>query len=209
MIYCDIHTHQLPRHPADKAIVTVTPGQSALNPSACYAAGIHPWNAGAESLTALYEQARLPNVVAIGETGLDKRNSPPLAVQEECFVAHIKLAEATGRPLIIHCVGAWDELIRLRKTSAAPIRWIVHGFRGNGTLARQLLKAGFDLSFGRRFNPAAAAEAWAAHRLFAETDDEDIDIRGVYEALAASLAVAQEDLSQQIAANFEETIRRR
>jgi TatD DNase family protein len=165
--------------------------------------GIHPWEADAGALPLLYGAARWPGVAAIGETGLDRLKGPPLDVQEELFLAHIRLAETVGKPLIIHCVKAWSELLRIRKTSGGRVPWIVHGFRGGGVLAGQLLDAGFYLSFGLRFRPEAVSRAWAAHRLFAETDDDGIDIRDVYAVLAASLSVAQDDLAKQIAENFD------
>jgi TatD DNase family protein len=203
-MYCDVHTHRMPVHPEDRAIVAADIRRPSLDPSARYAAGIHPREASAEALPLLYELAKHPLVAAIGETGLDKRCGTPLAVQEELFAAHIKLAEATGKPLVVHCVKAWDELLRIRKMSGSHVPWIIHGFRGNGTLAGQLLRAGFYLSFGLHFRTEAASRAWTARKLFAETDDDDIDIRDVYATLAASLAVAQEDLAQQIAENFRE-----
>jgi TatD DNase family protein len=189
--------------PEDRAIVAADIRRPALSPQVRYAAGIHPREASGDALPLLYELAKNPLVAAIGETGLDRRHGPSLAVQEALFIAHIKLAEATGKPLIIHCVKAWGELLRIRKTSGSHVPWIVHGFRGNGTLAGQLLNAGFYLSFGLHFRAEAASRAWMARRLFAETDDDDgIDIRDVYAALAASLDVAQEDLSRQIEENF-------
>jgi TatD DNase family protein len=184
------------------AIVTADICRQALDPSVRYAVAIHPWEADPGALPLLHEMARRPNVAAIGETGLDKRKGPPLTVQEELFHAHIQLAEVLDKPLIIHCVGAWHTLLRIFKTSVCHVPRIIHGFRGNGILAGQLLDAGFYLSFGRHFRPEAVSGAWAAHKLFAETDEDDIGIREIYAALAASLSVAQEDLSQQIAVNF-------
>ncbi|MDR2119423.1 MAG: TatD family hydrolase [Tannerella sp.] len=204
LMYCNIHTHRAPVRPEDRAIISADIRLSAFNPSFRYAAGIHPWEANPEALPLLYEQAKHPCVAAIGETGMDKRNSPlPFAVQEELFIAHIKLAEALKKTLIIHCVKAWEELFRIRKASGSHVPWIIHGFRGNATLAGQLLNAGFYLSFGLHFRPEAVFEAWTACRLFAETDDDDIDIRDVYAALAASLSVTKEELSRQIAENFD------
>jgi TatD DNase family protein len=208
MIYCDIHTHRAAIRPTDRVVTAVSPGQAMLERGGCYAVGVHPWFADGGGLPWLYEQARREDVVAIGETGLDKRKGPAMTVQEAVFMAHIRLAEETGRALIIHCVGAWEEIVRLRRGSAAPIRWIVHGFRGNGGLARQLLKGGFDLSFGRRFNAEAVAVAWEARRLFAETDDDGGDICLVYEGLAAAVGVSIGEIGGLILENFEEAVRR-
>lgn len=208
MIYYDIHTHQPPVHSDDKVIVAAD-FRMPLDPEIAYAVGIHPWQAASNNaLPILYELAQQPNVFAIGETGLDKRCATPFDRQEELFRVHIQLAEAMNKPLIIHCVKAWEQLLHMHKTSGRRIAWIIHGFTGNKTLAGQLLRAGFYLSFGLRFNPAAVGEAWNAHKLFAETDESPVDIRDVYARLAASIAITQDELGQQIAINFRETIQR-
>ena len=153
MIYYDIHTHQPPVHSDDKVIVAAD-FRMPLDPEIAYAVGIHPWQAASNNaLPILYELAQQPNVFAIGETGLDKRCATPFDRQEELFRVHIQLAEAMNKPLIIHCVKAWEQLLHMHKTSGRRIAWIIHGFTGNKTLAGQLLRAGFYLSFGLRFNP--------------------------------------------------------
>ena len=78
--------------------------------------------------------------------------------------------------------------------------WIIHGFRGNGELASQLVCLGFYLSFGDRFNPSALRATWPDF-LFLETDDKSIDIRGVYQNVAEALDIPEEKLRIQIAKN--------
>ena len=73
--------------------------------------------------------------------------------------------------------------------------WIIHGFRGNGELASQLVRLGFYLSFGDRFNPSALRAAWL-DSLFLETDDKSIDIRGVYQNVAEALDIPEEKLEE-------------
>jgi TatD DNase family protein len=201
MIYCDIHTHQPPTHPEDIALVAVDTWQPDRLQSGRYAVGIHPWQADREALPLLRTLAAHPNVAAIGEAGLDKLATTSWAVQEEVFTAQVHLAAETGKPLIIHCVKAWAELLAIHQTIRSGAPWIVHGFRGNGKLAEQLLRAGLYLSFGLRYSPEAVHRAWEARRLFAETDDKEIDIRDVYASLADRLSIPEEMLAQEILEN--------
>lgn len=128
---------------------------------ALYAAGIHPWWVAQEGFSLEEHLAGLrrlllrPEVVEIGECGFDSLltgcaglKPAPLERQEEVFVAQVELSEAYGRPMTIHCVRCFDRLLRLRKALRPTQRWTIHGFRGKPALARQLLAAGFDLSFG-------------------------------------------------------------
>ena len=215
MVYYDIHTHHLPVHPEDIAIVnrlvpTLDAGShleqamSRLNARTglfC-SVGIHPWYIYSveEQLAELERQTSFPNVVAIGETGLDKGAEAPLDRQQEIFKASASLAESTGLFLIIHCVKAWGELIASKKELKPRMPWVIHGFRGNAILAGQLIRQGFYLSFGEYFNPGAVRAAWPC-RLFAETDDREIDIRTVYRNLSASLDLSPEQVAAQIARN--------
>lgn len=229
MVYYDIHTHSQPVHPEDVAIVNcLVPAldagshkQPAVSSfpnddmafSGCdpassagkgklHSVGIHPWYIYnvEEQLVGLERQAMLPGVVAIGEAGLDKLAEAPLERQQEVFKASAALAESLGVFLIIHCVKAWDELIALKKELKPRMPWVIHGFRGNAALAGQLIRQGFYLSFGEYFNPAAVRVAWP-DRLFAETDDREIDIRTVYDHLSASLDLPLERFAAQVAEN--------
>ena len=141
-----------------------------------------------------------PEVVAIGEAGLDTLAESPMDLQKEVFLVQANLAEETHKPLIIHCVKAWADLIACKKAVKPEMPWIIHGFRGNGELASQLVRLGFYLSFGDRFNPSALRAAWPDF-LFLETDDKSIDIRGVYQNVAEALDIPEEKLRIQIAKN--------
>lgn len=181
----DYHTHNLAA-PAGTAIINVPrewllcPDAAAFVAGGLYSVGIHPWwtehadeldvlKAGVERLL------ERPDVVAVGECGIDRLRGASLDVQEDVFRWHIALATAASRPrpLIIHCVRAFDILLRLRKQCSilADSPWVIHGFRGRPALARQLLDAGLSLSFGRNYN----AESFALtppDRRFRETDDD-------------------------------------
>ena len=78
---------------------------------------------------------------------LRQRAATPLPEQIALFERHITLAEQLHKPLIIHCVKSYGELIGLRKKSGATGLWILHGFHKSEALAHELLKAGIKLSF--------------------------------------------------------------
>mgnify|MGYP000011099964 CR=1 FL=1 len=162
----DIHTHR--PAPAPGRIVNIDPSEpfGPLLPCQTYSVGIHPWHADLADMFGEVERlAACPAVVAIGETGLDKRRGPSPDIQIPLFRRHIELAEAVGKPLIVHCVGAWQELLALPRPR---VMTIIHGFRGKPELARQLTAAGFFLSLGARYNPASEQFA-----LFRESDMSD------------------------------------
>ncbi|WP_232056673.1 TatD family hydrolase [Methylomonas rhizoryzae] len=118
-----------------------------------FSLGMHPWfierQAQEIAFSRLERLAAHPKVLAIGECGLDKCIATPPARQAEVFSRHIELSEAVGKPLIIHCVRAFAELLQLKKRFAPRQAWIVHGFTGKPALAKQLLQHGCYLSFGK------------------------------------------------------------
>lgn len=169
-----------------------------------YSAGIHPWDITPHSAALLQELATTAtraNVVAIGECGIDKIKSPAtIATQTEIFAAQARIANAVNKPLIIHCVKAHSELIALRRTIKPTVAWILHGFRGNPTLAQQLLKEGFHLSFGEKFNPQSVA-ATPLHRLFVESDTSPLPIEDIYAAVAQAAGVTADVLAAAVQKN--------
>lgn len=170
----DFHTHDTA---AANALISVEPGFTA-RAGATYSVGIHPWHAAdanSTSLLRLEADARLDCVRAIGETGLDRVHShgdpTALAIQTALLRRHIALSEELRKPLILHVVKAYAEIIALRRELRPIQPWVVHGFRGKRQLAEELLRHGFYLSLGRRHNAEAAA-AIPADRLLVETDDD-------------------------------------
>lgn len=131
MRYYSIHTHHPPTSPDEKAIISIDiRNLHLLEPSFYYSAGIHPWYASEDLFNTLQTIAIQSNIVAIGEAGLDKLTHTPWELQKKLFLDQIDLAENLKKPLIIHCVKAWPELIAIHKTSRPSVPWIIHGFRG-------------------------------------------------------------------------------
>jgi TatD DNase family protein len=150
-------------------------------------AGLHPWHAGADWEQQLGLLARIAGeerVAMIGEAGLDRMCATAFALQQKVFVKQAELAESVGKPLIIHCVKAWGEIMAARKLIRPDVAWIIHGFRGKPQLARQLLDGGFYLSFGEKFNEASLL-ATPLERLCTETDESMAPIEEIYRRVAA------------------------
>jgi TatD DNase family protein len=170
----DFHTHNLD---AENALICVEPG-FVPRCGAIYSVGIHPWHAGSATdvlVGQLRDDARRDCVRAIGETGIDRLYVDILPRQIELTRLHIALSEELRKPLVLHVVKAYSEIMALKRELRPMQPWIIHGFRGKPELARQLLCADFYISLGERFNPAAAAVI-PADRLLVETDDSTMPI---------------------------------
>jgi TatD DNase family protein len=181
-----------------------------LDPLKYYSAGIHPWyieeNRFEEQLYILDKLANNPQIKAIGEVGLDKVKGVGFELQEKVFLAAIRTAERVGKPIIIHCVKSYSELLSIQKLVKPRVPLIVHGFNKNLELALDLVKKGFYLSFGAELIQNIALQEvlkkMPIEQVFLETDDKDIDILEVYNSAASSLSIASEELSETIFENY-------
>lgn len=184
----DIHTHDLTA--AAPSIISVEPGAEFIQGKR-YSVGIHPYTVGgggALNLEQLRADAARPEVVAIGETGIDRLKGGGIERQLDVLRAHADISEQLGKPLIMHVVKGFPEVIALRREMRPRQRWIVHGFRGKPELAMELLHHGFDLSLGERFNSDTAAML-PADRLWIETDTSPLSINEI----AARVASCRDD----------------
>ena len=93
-----------------------------------------------------------------------------LAAQTALLRIHYELSETLRKPLILHIVKSFPEIIALRKQWNPTQPWIIHGFRGKPQLARELLAHGFHLSYGKKYNPVSLAITHASS-LLRETDE--------------------------------------
>lgn len=173
--YFDAHTHDTS---AVDALISVAPDFIPAE-GHYYSVGIHPWDTEgllpADWPAMLARRGADSDVLAIGETGLDKLKGAPLQRQMDVLREHIAVSERVGKPLILHIVRAFPEIIRL-KAEIKPVQpWIVHGFRGKPELARELVRHGFYLSMGEKFNQDSAL-AVPPGRLLAETDESTLTI---------------------------------
>lgn len=161
--------------------------------------GLHPWHLKPdwkERLAVIEAQLMAaPPQTFVGECGLDRVCSTPYALQLEAFQAQIALSERLRRPLIIHCVRALDDVLRLHRGTHQP--WIWHGFRGKPQQMQQLISHGFYLSFGFHHNADSLRDC-PPDRLFLETDEDPRPIALLYATAAALRATTPEALNHQL-----------
>lgn len=187
--------------------------QANVLPAAGYfSLGIHPWFIEYQNIETAFQTLETfknhPKLLAIGECGLDRCIDTAMDRQIEIFSRQINWAERNNKPLIVHCVRAFAELLQLKKSLAPSQAWIIHGFSGKPALVRQLIKHGCYLSFGKALlqaNPqtSPALQATPIDRLFLETDAAaDISIDTIYAAAAKIRSVDFASLRQHILDNF-------
>lgn len=185
--------------------------------------GVHPDNEGVQepTLDDLLARARLPRIVAIGETGLDYyrlngRSIADMAWQRERFAVHIRAARETGLPLVIHTRSASaDTLAVLRDEGQGAVRGVFHCFTETMEVALAALEMGFHISFSGilSFRNAEAlhevAKAVPLERCLVETDspylapvpfrgktNQPAWVRHVAEALAQVKQVPLEEVAR-------------
>lgn len=212
MLFVDIHTHTAKTDNDLLQIVNLDLGQP-YPEQGYYSYGIHPWaldNAGfkiEEALELLEERLQSPNVLALGEAGLDKLHKATFERQIELFERQIELSETLQKPMILHDVRSHNEIIALRKKHKAQQPWIVHGFSGTEQDVRQLIGQGIYLSVGESLlHPERkiykSFKFIDLDYLFLETDMAKIGIEKVYEAATKLLEMDLSVLQKRIFANF-------
>ena len=210
--FIDLHTHRIKTCDNLIQIVNLDLNQSCPE-HGCFSYGIHPWvldNAdfqAKKALQALEEKLKLPQVLALGEAGLDKMHKASFKQQIELFERQIELSEALQKPMILHDVRSHNEIIALRKKHKAKQPWIVHGFSGTEQDIKQLIGQRICLSVGESLlHPERkiykSFKFIDLDYLFLETDMAGIEVKKVYEAAAKLLETDIVTLQKQIFTNF-------
>jgi TatD DNase family protein len=121
--------------------------------------------------------ARLPQVRAIGETGLDYyRDWADPGLQREWFRAHIRLAKQAGKALVIHDRDAHADVLRILAEEGPPEKVVFHCFSGDADMVKECAEAGYFMSFAGNVTFAnagplrEAARAVPSELLLVETD---------------------------------------
>ncbi|MFC2031391.1 TatD family hydrolase [Chloroflexota bacterium] len=196
------------------------------------AVGVHPHGANRLNGTALAELrglAQNPNVVAVGEIGLDfYRNLSPPNVQRRAFQAQLAWAARMGKPVIIHDRDAHDEVMELLAAWAAGLRGsqlagrlgVLHTFSGDLSMAERAIDLGFYISisgpvtYKNARNLPEIVRNLPLERLLLETDcpyltpyphrgkrNEPAYVSLVAERIADLRAMAADELAEATTAN--------
>ena len=175
-----------------------------------YSIGIHPWFIVEERLESdldiLEIKLQETNCLAVGECGLDKRIAIPIELQQLVFEKQLLLAQQYNKPVVLHCVASFDELIATKKKLNITVPMIVHGFSKNEQLAKQLVSNGFYVSFGKYLllntELKSVIKSIPDDKIFLETDTISENIETVYELAAKYKGISMLEIQELIKHNF-------
>ena len=186
--FCDIHTHH--------------PSVERLSPTM---AGVHPWDAERGLPLPDFTTADM-----IGETGLDFARDIDREKQEVLFRSHLSEAERLQKPVVVHSVKAFEEVMRiLAEYRICGV--LLHGFVGSVEQAKRAFDRGYFLSFGSRSlrSPRTVEVIRQAPigQIFLETDDDaECDIVALYRAVAELRHTTTDELRNELIKNYKRLI---
>ena len=210
-LFIDIHTHSA--KPQEDLLQIINLDLEQVVPGKGYFSyGIHPWALDSADfqeeklLQSLKERLQSPNVIALGEAGLDKFHGN-FERQIKVLERQIVLSQNLKKPMILHDAKSHNEIVALRKKHRAKQPWIVHGFNGTAQDAAQLTRQGIFFSVGESllhpnrkiYNSLKTIDL---NYLFFETDMAEITVEKVYEAAAKRLEMDLATLQTRIFSNF-------
>jgi len=223
-IYIDIHTHTpkvqdgviqlinlFPEQVAEKLPAFSFPPIQSNDNNSLFTLGLHPWYIKEENysnyLKIIEEESLRPEIVAIGECGLDRVCDTPFDLQLNVFRQQVMISEKNRKPLLIHCVRASNEVIRIKKELKPQMPWIIHGYNSNLVTGQELIRHGFYLSLGMDLlnlfsNAFRFLKEIPKDQLFFETEDEKIGVESIYKRAASLLEIDLILLKKQIYSNF-------
>ncbi|MFB9080361.1 TatD family hydrolase [Flavobacterium procerum] len=209
MEYFNFHTHQFKNETSVLELVNQYPNEFDES-IPFYSIGIHPWHIEGNRIDAdleiIEEKLQSSNCLAVGECGLDKRIEIPFELQLSVFEKQLILAEKYKKPVIIHCVAAYQEVSEIKKRMKISVPMIIHGFSKKNQIAVQLVKEGFYLSFGKYLlkNPdlKPVFQNMPNDRFFLETDSIAETIQEVYEMASNYKEITIKELQTIISSNY-------
>jgi len=204
--YINIHTHHLSKENGVFLFNNRFGFDKEFYTNSFFSIGIHPWDANLKISTSELEKTiQHPHCLAIGECGIDKVIEIDLEIQKKIFISQLEFAVKYQKPVIIHCVKAFDELIEICSSYHLKTPLIIHGFNKSIQLAKQLIDKGFYLSLNSSILKKEDIDfsVLPLEKLFLETDtNESILIEEVYQKAAACFQIQEVDLKAKIYTNF-------
>lgn len=210
MKFFNLHTHRFSNNENVLELVNQYPHEfDAAIPN--YSIGIHPWfineNRIESDLEIIESKLKDEKCLALGECGLDSRIEFPMTMQITVFEKQLALAEKYKKPVVIHCVGCFEQVIAIKKKLNISVPMIIHGFSKNKEIAKQLIMNGFYMSFGKNLlrNPdlKSVFTSIPSEQFFLETDTIEEDISSVYELAAKYRNIELATMKAIINANFD------
>ncbi|GAE66171.1 TatD DNase family protein [Chryseobacterium indologenes] len=178
-----------------------------IPPDIPYSIGIHPNDIDIRHKEQQVDWLRttmFENCFAIGECGLDSLVPIDQKIQEDFFLQQIKISNEVKKPLIIHCVRKFYEVISFKKKAEQAM--VIHGFNKKRQIAEDLLAHNFYLSFGKavlyNLSLQDILKNTPTEKIFLETDNEDFKIEELYRKVSELKGISLEQLNKQIVENL-------
>ena len=188
-----------------------------IQPNYCAEAGENDWDQ-------IVQLAQSPQVVALGETGLDRHwDYTPFAMQQDYFDRHIRLSQELQIPFIVHMRECGQDIVEMLRVARqrGPLQGVMHSFTGDATLAEECLELGLYISFAgmvtfkKSDELRSVAAGITSDRLLLETDapylsphphrgqrpNEPALMIHTAACLAETRGISPEELAQQTTAN--------
>jgi len=203
-MHYNIHTHHFSNNSEIVELVNQYPNEVNIElPN--FTVGIHPWYLNEttflEDLAVIENVIQQPNCNAVGECGLDKRIETSIEIQKNILIPQLLLAEKYKKPVILHCVATYQEIIEIKKELKLTIPMVIHGFSKNSQVAESLIKNGFYLSFGKYLLQNSELEnvlkTIPLNQFFLETDMIDQTIFEVYSKAESVLNIDLEPIIEE------------
>lgn len=209
MEFFNLHTHKFTNQETVLELVNQYP-QEFDTSIPYYSIGIHPWYIKEEMLEVdlqiIESKLQEPNCLALGECGLDKRIEIPFELQHTVLERQLLLAQKYSKPVVIHCVAAFQEVIAIKRRLKITVPMLIHGFSKNKQVAKELIDNGFYISFGKYLlrNPELETVFISIpnDRFFLETDTVEEGIEEVYALATKYKNWSVDELKLQINSNF-------
>lgn len=214
--YINIHSHFKPQVAGEFVLRNAylpTMQDTVNNLPYTTSVGLHPWFIKQmtvnECADRLIEIATSEKVLAIGEIGVDRAIDIPVHTQLSYFETQVNVARALQKPVIIHAVRSYSDLIPFLKKSKIP--FIFHQFSGNTQQANELIKYDAYLSFGKNLSDPKSADVFRnipPSSIFLETDTSNkLTIRDIYTKAAALKLLSADELKSIVFHNFANIIK--
>jgi TatD DNase family protein len=212
--FIDIHSHLFRIDEETIAVQNISPELefAAFSGRNFFSTGLHPWHLKLPDennrlLAWVQEKAKVDHVIFIGEAGLDKRYATDFEEQKRVFEAQIIIAEENNKPMIIHCVKAYNEVLEIHKKMNPKMTWIFHAYNGSLEMTRQLSAENFLFSFGEiLFLPGTKAiesfKYLPLNKIFFETDENRDNVKQMYRQGAMLKKISGEELKKAVWDNF-------
>ncbi|HNW50301.1 MAG TPA: TatD family hydrolase [Prolixibacteraceae bacterium] len=209
--FINVHTHHPIKEDDTFSIVNIQLPSENPGKGVMVSVGWHPWDIENIDLPeieqSLEKKAGEPNVLLVGECGIDRTIHTSVEKQLDVLMLHFKTAIKHQKALMIHCVKAYSDIENLLKSVNYQGKIVFHDFNGNQFQIEKLLNFDSYFSLGRQFmNPNSTIRKAYWHlpvdRLLFETDDSDLRIKQLYDEYIQLTKIDSTDLKDQIKLNF-------